>query len=69
MSIYKYWDDWCILNLFEDLFNCIEKDTGEIFNFYHIHERGLGCIIADQHKGQALDKPNYSINSNYLYKY
>ncbi|CAG8769080.1 21377_t:CDS:2, partial [Rhizophagus irregularis] len=41
-------------NLFEDLFNCIEKDIGEIFNFYYIHRRGLGCIIADQHKGQAL---------------
>ncbi|RHZ78932.1 hypothetical protein Glove_154g37 [Diversispora epigaea] len=43
-------------NLFEDLFTCIEKDTGEIFNFYHIHGKGLGCILADQHKGQALGK-------------
>ncbi|RHZ69720.1 hypothetical protein Glove_279g56 [Diversispora epigaea] len=43
-------------NLFEDLFTCIEKDIGEIFNFYHIHGKGLGCILADQHKGQALDK-------------
>jgi len=43
-------------NLFEDLFTCIEKDTGEIFNFYHIHRKGLGCILADQHKGQALGK-------------
>jgi len=43
-------------NLFEDLFNCIEKDTGETFNFHHIHGKGLGCIIADQHKGQALGK-------------
>ena len=41
-------------NLFEDLFGCIEKDTGEVFNFYHIHGKGLGCVIADQHKGQAL---------------
>ncbi|GBC33794.1 hypothetical protein GLOIN_2v1672652 [Rhizophagus irregularis DAOM 181602=DAOM 197198] len=51
-------------NLFEDLFNCIEKDTGEIFNFYHIHGRGLGCIIADQHKGQALGLGRY-LNSKY----
>ena len=43
-------------NLFEDLFNCIEKDIGKSFNFYHIHNKGLGCIIADQHKGQALGK-------------
>jgi len=42
--------------LFEDLFCCIERDTGETFNFYHIHKKGLGCIIADQHKGQALGK-------------
>ncbi|CAG8758870.1 6125_t:CDS:2, partial [Funneliformis caledonium] len=41
-------------NLFEDLFGCIERDTNETFNFYHIHQKGLGCIIADQHKGQAL---------------
>src|SRR5690349_2927695 len=43
-------------NLFEDLFGCIKRDTGEPFNFYHIHQKGLGCIIADQHKGQALGK-------------
>ena len=29
---------------------------GETFNFYHIHKKGLGCIIADQNKGQALGK-------------
>ncbi|GET51737.1 hypothetical protein GLOIN_2v1875238 [Rhizophagus irregularis DAOM 181602=DAOM 197198] len=51
-------------NLFEDLFNCIEKDIGEIFNFYYIHRRGLGCIIADQHKGQALGLDQY-LNSKY----
>lgn len=43
-------------NLFEDLFGCIERDTGETFNFHHIHGKGLGCILADQHKGQALGK-------------
>jgi hypothetical protein len=42
--------------LFEDLFNCIEKDIDKSFNFHHIHGKGLGCIIADQHKGQALGK-------------
>jgi len=40
--------------LFEDLFGCIEKDIDKVFNFHHIHGKGLGCIIADQHKGQAL---------------
>src|SRR5438034_475340 len=43
-------------NLFKDLFCCVEKDIGETFNFYHIHEKRLGCIIAEQHKGQALGK-------------
>ena len=35
-------------NLFEELFCCIERDTGETFNFYYTY------IIADQHKRQAL---------------
>jgi len=49
------------------LFNCIEKDIGEPFNFHHIHGKGLGCVIADQHKGQALGKCNYiDINLNYF---
>jgi hypothetical protein len=29
---------------------------GETFSFYHIHGKGLGCVIADQHRGQALGK-------------
>jgi hypothetical protein len=53
-------------NLFEDLFSCIEKDTSETFNFHHIHGIGLGCILADQHKGQALGKIKILFNLNYL---
>lgn len=34
-------------NLFDDLFECIEKDMGETFSFYYIHGKGLGCVIAD----------------------
>jgi len=34
-------------NLFKDLFKYVEKDIGQSFNFYHIHRKGLGCIIAD----------------------
>ena len=52
-------------NLFEDLFRCVERDIGETFNFYHIHGKGLGCIIANQHKGQALGKIKMII-LNYL---
>lgn len=43
-------------NLFKDLFRCIEKDISETFNFHYIHEKGLGCILADQYKRQALGK-------------
>ncbi|CAG8849091.1 24011_t:CDS:1, partial [Racocetra persica] len=42
--------------LFEDLFDVIEKDTQKQFEFQHIHGRGLGCIIADEHQGQAFGK-------------
>ncbi|CAG8822946.1 2646_t:CDS:2, partial [Racocetra persica] len=40
--------------LFEDLFDTVEKDMEKPFEFQHIHGRGLGCIIADEHQGQAL---------------
>jgi hypothetical protein len=53
-------------NLFEDLFGCVERDIGETFNFHHIHGEGLGCIIADQHKGQALGEIKILYISNYL---
>ena len=53
-------------NLFEDLFECIKRDIDETFNFHHIHGEGLGCIIADQHKGQALDEIKILYISNYL---
>ncbi|GES87838.1 hypothetical protein GLOIN_2v1763409 [Rhizophagus clarus] len=52
--------------MFEDLFSCVEKDIGKVFDFYHIHGKGLGCIIADQHKGQALGLGQY-LNSRYLH--
>ncbi|PKC50710.1 hypothetical protein RhiirA1_356603, partial [Rhizophagus irregularis] len=48
-------------NLFDDLFRCVEKDIGETFNFHHIHGKGLGCVLTDQHKGQALGKIKYYV--------
>ncbi|PKC51080.1 hypothetical protein RhiirA1_521457, partial [Rhizophagus irregularis] len=51
-------------NLFDDLFRCVEKDIGETFNFHHIHGKGLGCVLADQHKGQALGLGQF-LNSRY----
>ncbi|CAG8853646.1 42503_t:CDS:2, partial [Gigaspora margarita] len=40
--------------LFEDLFDTVEKNTQKPFEFQHVHSCGLGCIIADEHQGQAL---------------
>ncbi|CAG8753776.1 34699_t:CDS:2, partial [Racocetra persica] len=37
-----------------DLFDTVKNDTHKPFEFQHIHGRGLGCIIADEHQGQAL---------------
>ncbi|CAG8617971.1 19833_t:CDS:2, partial [Gigaspora rosea] len=37
------------------LFLCIEQDTKKPIKFNHIHNQGIGCILADEHRGQALD--------------
>ncbi|CAG8742564.1 14953_t:CDS:2, partial [Cetraspora pellucida] len=41
-------------HLFEDLFAIVENDTQKPFKFQHIHDSGLGCLIADAHQGQVL---------------
>lgn len=40
--------------MFQEIFNIIEYDTGKTFKFHHIDGEGLGCILADEHQGQAL---------------
>ncbi|CAG8798854.1 15916_t:CDS:2, partial [Gigaspora margarita] len=40
--------------LFEEVFTCVEQDCGHSVEFQHIHGRGIGCILADEHYGQAL---------------
>ncbi|RIB10322.1 hypothetical protein C2G38_2106384 [Gigaspora rosea] len=50
--------------LFEDLFDIVEKDTQKQFQFQHIHGYGLGCIIADEHQGQAFGFGQY-LHSKY----
>lgn len=52
--------------LFEDLFGTIENDTHKPFEFQHIHDCRLGCIIADEHQGQALGLRQY-LHSKYSY--
>ncbi|RIB09087.1 hypothetical protein C2G38_297643 [Gigaspora rosea] len=53
-------------HLFEDLFTVVENDTQKIFKFQHIHGNGLGCLIADEHQGQALGLGQY-LHSKYNY--
>ncbi|CAG8480766.1 15892_t:CDS:2 [Cetraspora pellucida] len=52
--------------LFEKLFNTIEKNTKKQFKFQYIHRCGLGCIIADEHQGQALGLGQF-LHSKYSY--
>lgn len=40
--------------IFQEVVNTIEHDTGKILKFHHIDGNGLGCILADEHQGQAL---------------
>ncbi|CAG8574017.1 27846_t:CDS:2, partial [Racocetra persica] len=42
--------------LFEELFICVKQDCGHFVEFQHIHGCGIGCILADEYYGQALDK-------------
>lgn len=50
--------------LFEELFLCIEQDTKKPIKFHHIHNQGIGCILADEHRGQALGLGQY-LNQKY----
>ncbi|CAG8812727.1 18261_t:CDS:2, partial [Racocetra persica] len=42
-------------HIFEELFTIIEQDIGHSFYFQHIHGQGLGCILADAEKAQAIE--------------
>ncbi|RIB28821.1 hypothetical protein C2G38_2156917 [Gigaspora rosea] len=48
------------------LFDIVEKDTNKKFEFQHIYSRWLGCIIADEHQGQALGLGKY-LHSKYCH--
>ncbi|KIJ27110.1 hypothetical protein M422DRAFT_271724 [Sphaerobolus stellatus SS14] len=41
--------------LFQQIFAIVEADTGQQVQFRHIHGTGWDTIIADEHRGQALD--------------
>lgn len=40
--------------VFREIFDIVEKDVGRMVQFQHIDGAGIGCIIADAHRGQAL---------------
>lgn len=42
--------------IFCELFSTIEKDNGKEIEFSYLNSNsnGIGCVIADAHKGQAI---------------
>lgn len=42
--------------IFYEVFSTIEKDNGKEIEFSHLNlnSNGIGCVIADAHKGQAI---------------
>jgi hypothetical protein len=40
--------------VFREVFEIAEKDIGRMVKFHHMDGTGIGCIIADAHRGQAL---------------
>ncbi|KIJ51998.1 hypothetical protein M422DRAFT_243573 [Sphaerobolus stellatus SS14] len=40
--------------LFQRMFEIVEADTGQQFQFRHIHGSGWDTVIGDEHRGQAL---------------
>ncbi len=41
-------------NMFTALFSIIKEDTKNDVFFYHMDNKGIKCILADVHQGQAL---------------
>jgi hypothetical protein len=43
-------------HIFHEVFSTVEKDTGKEIGFSYLNSNfdGIGCIIADAHKGQAI---------------
>ena len=40
--------------IFQEIIDIAEKDVGTAVKFQHMDGAGIGCFIADAHKGQAL---------------
>lgn len=40
--------------VFQEIFKIVERDVGRMVKFHHMDGTGIGCIIADAHRGQAL---------------
>ena len=39
--------------MFAAVFSVVKEDTNSEICFYHIDGKGIGCILADAHPGQA----------------
>lgn len=40
--------------MFASVFSVVKEDTNNEICFFHINGRGIKCILADAHSGQAL---------------
>ena len=41
-------------NIFAAVFSVVKEDTNNEICFFHINGKGIKCILADAHQGQAL---------------
>jgi hypothetical protein len=48
--------------MFTAVFSIVKEDTNSEVCFHHIDGKGIGCILADAHPGQALGILQYTFN-------
>ena len=48
--------------MFATMFSVVKEDTNSKICFHHIDGKGIGCILADAHPGQALGILQYTFN-------
>jgi hypothetical protein len=46
-------------NMFAAVFSIVKEDTNSEICFNHIDGKGIACILADAHPGQALGMLHY----------
>jgi hypothetical protein len=54
--------------MFTAVFSVVKEDTNSEICFYHIDGKGIRCIVADAHSGQALGILQCYLSNFFLYK-